>query len=277
MSTLKTIDYGKSRVRVAKIDRQPREHGFTDLTIDIRLQGPFHDAYLKGDNRLVVPTDTMKNVVYALAATRALDPVEEFGQALAEHFWQSHGHVTGANVDIVAHSWQRLDPYAFALGQPRRLARVESTREALVWYGGVDSLVVLKTTKSSFAGFLRDRYTTLADSSDRIMATSVKAVWRFASKPACFNASFEHCRQTLVDVFVGHDSKAVQETLYAMGDAVLSTRPEIDEIRLTMPNKHYVPVNLTPLGLDNRNEIFLPTDEPHGSIEACLARSCLSG
>ncbi|MBM3762650.1 MAG: urate oxidase [Acidobacteria bacterium] len=271
-SKLQAIDYGKSRVRVAKINRQAGEHGFSDLTIDIRLQGQFHDAYLKGDNSLVVPTDTMKNVVYALAATRSLDPIEEFGQALAAHFWQSHEHVTGATLDIIEHDWRRLDPYAFELGQSRRLARVESTRNGVVFSAGIDNLVVLKTTKSSFVGFLKDAYTTLPESLDRIMATSVKAVWRYGNTAVDFNASFERCRQNMVEVFVAHDSKAVQETLFAMGDAVLSKQPEIEEIRLTMPNKHYLPVRLTPFGLENRNEVFLPTDEPHGSIEALLTR-----
>lgn len=271
-SKLKSIDYGKSRVRVAKVNRQAGGHGFTDLTIDIRLQGQFQGAYLEGDNSLVVPTDTMKNVVYALAASRPLDPIEEFGQALAAHFWQSHDHVDGANIDIIEHGWRRLDPYSFELGHARRLARVESTRDGVVLSAGIDNLVLLKTTKSSFVGFLKDPFTTLPESSDRIVATSVKSVWRYGNKEVNFNASFERCRQTMVDVFVAHDSKAVQETLFAMGDAVLSKQPEIEEIRLTLPNRHYLPVNLTPFGLENRNEVFLPTDEPHGSIEALLTR-----
>lgn len=271
-SKLQAIDYGKSRVRVAKVNRQPGEHSFTDLTIDIRLQGQFQDAYFKGDNSLVVPTDTMKNVVYALAASRPLDPMEEFGQALAAHFWQSHDHVTGASIDMIGHGWQRLDPYAFELGHARRLARIESTRDAVVVRAGIDNLVVLKTTRSAFVGFLQSPYTTLPENSDRILATSVKADWRYGNPAVDFNASFERCRKTMVDVFVAHGSKAVQETLFAMGDAVLSQQLEIDEIRLTMPNKHYLPVDLTPFGLENRNEVFLPTDEPHGTIEALLTR-----
>jgi urate oxidase len=271
-SKLKEIDYGKSRVRVAKINREEGRHGFTDLTVDIRLQGSFEECYLTGDNSMVVPTDTMKNTVYGIAAGQGLDPVESFGRTLAEHFLSTHQHVTGVKVDIVQHNWQRLDPYAFELGYAHRLARVECSRQAVVIHAGVDNLVLLKTTKSAFEGFLKDRFTTLKDTNDRILATSVKAFWRYSSPDVNFNASMERCRKTMIDVFVAHESKAVQETIYAMGDAVLQSQPEIAEIRLTLPNKHYIPVNLEPLGLENRNEIFLPTDEPHGLIEACLTR-----
>jgi urate oxidase len=271
-SKLKDIDYGKSRVRVAKINRGETNHGFTDLTVDIRLQGSFEECYLTGDNSQVVPTDTMKNTVYATAATCSLDPIEPFAQALAQHFLSTHKHVTGARIDVVGHRWNRLDPYSFEQGQARRLARVEATREGVVVSAGIDNLVVLKTTKSAFEGFLKDRYTTLKETSDRILATSVRAFWRYTSAEVDFNASMEYCLANLVEVFSAHDSKAVQETIYAMGDAVLERQPEIAEIRLTLPNRHYLPVNLEPFGLENRNEIFLPTDEPHGLIEACLTR-----
>ena len=271
-SKLKDMDYGKSRVRVAKIHRHADRHEFSDLTVDIRLQGAFEECYLSGDNRMVVATDTMKNTVYALAASHNLDPVEPFARALAEHFVSNNQHVTAAKVDVIEHRWNRLDPHAFEQGQSRRLACAEVSRDGVVMHAGLDHLVLLKTTKSSFEGFLRDPYTTLPETNDRILATSVRAYWRYTHADLDFNAAMERCRHTLIDVFCAHQSRAVQETLYAMGDAVLQTQPEIGEIRLTLPNKHYLPVNLEPLGLQNRNEIFLPTDEPHGQIEACLTR-----
>ena len=269
---LKDMDYGKSRVRVAKILRHADRHEFSDLTVDIRLQGAFEECYLSGDNRRVVATDTMKNTVYALAASQDLDPVEPFARALAEHFVSNNPHVTAAKVDVIEHRWSRLDPHAFEQGQSRRLACAEVSRDGVVMHAGLDHLVLLKTTKSAFEGFLRDQYTTLLDTRDRILATSVRAYWRYTHGDLDFNASMERCRHTLIDVFCAHQSGAVQQTLYAMGDAVLQTQPEIGEIRLTLPNKHYLPVNLEPLGLENRHEIFLPTDEPHGQIEACLTR-----
>ena len=271
-SKLKNIDYGKSRVRVAKINRHPDRHEFSDLTVDLRLQGSFEQCYLSGDNSLIVPTDTMKNTVYAIASSVDLDPVEPFALKLAEHFLTTHSHVTAATIHVKEHHWSRVDPYTFEQGQTLRLAKVEMKREGVTIHAGIDKLVLLKTTKSAFEGYLKDLYTTLPETSDRIFATSVRALWRYGDPSVDFNGAMERCRHTLIDVFAAHNSRAVQETLYAMGDAVLQSQNEIAEIRLTLPNKHYLPVNLALLGLENRNEIFLPTDEPHGVIEACLTR-----
>lgn len=271
-SALKHINYGKSRVRVAKIARRAERHDFSDLTVDLRLQGDFESCYLAGDNSMIIPTDTMKNTVYAMAEGRDLDPVESFARAVGEHFLTVYAHVRSAQIDIVEHRWERLDPYTFQQGRFCRLASASVRRDGSAIEAGIDNLVLLKTTKSAFAGYLKDRYTTLKETTDRIMATSVKATWRYGNREVDYNAVMDSCRRLLVDVFAGHDSLAAQQTLYAMGDAVLKRHQEIDEISLTMPNKHYLPVNLEPFGLENRNEIFLPTDEPHGQIEACLTR-----
>jgi urate oxidase len=271
-SKLKSIDYGKSRVRVAKIERRLDHHEFCEFTIALRLAGPFEDCFLNGNNSMIVPTDTMKNTVYAIASQTTLAPAERFAMKLGRHFLDTHAHVTGVGLDIVEHRWNRLDPFTFEQGQSQRLAMVEMTRDSLGIHAGIDNLLVLKTTKSSFVGYLKDQYTTLKETSDRIMATSVRAVWRYDSFDLDFEATMASCRKIMIDVFAAHDSLAVQQTLYAMGDAVLKAHPEIGEIRITLPNKHYLPVNLEALGLENKNEVFLPTDEPHGLIEACITR-----
>jgi len=271
-SALKHINYGKSRVRVAKIVRHENRHDFSDLTVDLRLQGGFEECYLSGDNSMVIPTDTMKNTVYAIAAGQSLDPVEGFARAAGEHFLATHAHVCSAQIDIVEHRWDRLDPYAFEQGRPVRFASALVSRDGVTIHSGVDNLILLKTTKSAFAGYLKDRYTTLKETTDRILATSLKATWRYINLEVDYNAVMASCRRLMVEVFAAHDSLAVQQTLYAMGDAVLQQHEEIAEISLSMPNKHYLPVNLELLGLENRNEIFLPTDEPHGQIEACVIR-----
>ena len=79
-------------------------------------------------------------------------------------------------------------------------------------------------------------------------------------------------RETLLETFAHHQSKSVQHTLYAMGKAALDSNPEIDDINLSMPNKHCLLVDLSRFGQDNPNEIFVPVDEPHGNIQARLRR-----
>ncbi len=271
-SKLKSIEYGKARVRVAKIERHEDRHEFREFTVAVRLAGPFENCYLTGDNSMVVPTDTMKNTVYAIAAQTSLAPAERYAIKLGQHFLDTHAHVTGVDMDIVEHRWDRLDPFTFEQGQSRRLAFVQMTRDGVAVQAGIDNLVVLKTTKSSFAGYLKDKYTTLKETSDRILGTSVRAVWNYDSTDLDFEATMASCRKIMIDVFTAHDSLAVQQTIYAMGDAVLQAHPQIGEIRITLPNKHYLPVNLEVLGLENKNEIFMPTDEPHGLIEACITR-----
>ena len=271
-STLKSMNYGKSRVRVAKIVREGERHQFADFTVDVRLQGSFEDCYLVGDNSMVVPTDTMKNTVYAIASLYGLTPPESFALALARHFLNEHAHVRSARIDVVAHDWHRLDGFTFEKGAANGLVSAEVSREGAVVESGLDNLILLKTTKSAFTGFLKDKYTTLKETNDRILATSLRAVWRYGRNDVDYAAAWTSCRKLLVHVFTAHDSLAVQQTLYAMGSAVLDAHPEISEIRLAMPNKHYLPVDLRPLGLENKNEIFLPTDEPHGQIEATLQR-----
>jgi urate oxidase len=271
-SALKHIDYGKSRVRVAKIVRGEGRHDFHELTVDVRLQGDFEECYMSGDNSRVIATDTMKNTVYAIAAGHGLDPVEGFAGAIGEHFLATYADVRSARIDIVEHRWDRLDPYTFEQGRTIRIASAAVSRDGVELQSGIDNLTLLKTTKSAFTGFLKDRYTTLKETTDRILATSLKATWRYGTTDVDYNSVMASCRRLLVEEFAAHESLAVQQTLYAMGDRVLRRHEEIAEISLAMPNKHYLPVNLEPLGLENRNEIFLPTDEPHGQIEACIVR-----
>ncbi len=273
--------YGKSRVRLVKVDRLADRHDLHDVTVDIRFEGDFETAHTEGDNSKVLPTDTMKNTVYAMARQHPLDPLERFGFVLAEHFLSWNPQVTRVRVRMAERSWIRLrasgrpDPHAFrSAGNERRLAEVTATREGVTVRAGVDELLVLKTTGSAFSGFVRDTYTTLAETDDRILATVVRALWRYddANRQPAFNAAHERARQALLDTFAAHESASVQHTLWAMGRAALAACPEIAGIRLTLPNKHHLLVNLEPFGLTNPNMVYVATEEPFGVIEGEVGR-----
>jgi urate oxidase len=137
---------------------------------------------------------------------------------------------------------------------------------------GVAGLTVLKTSGSAFEGFLTDRYTTLRETDERILATEVTASWRYGSPEVGWAGAAERARRALLEAFAAHDSRSVQHTLYAMGEAVLAAGPEIAEVRLTLPNRHHLPVDLSPYGLANRNEVFVATDRPYGVIEGTVLR-----
>jgi urate oxidase len=272
--------YGKSGIRLVKVTRRPDRHDLKDLTVAVRLEGDFEKAHTEGDNAAVLPTDTMKNTVYAFASERSLDEIESFGVALARHFVDTHAPVSRARIEIAEHLWERLEPsgrphrHAFRrAGEETRVARVALARGAEPSIeAGIEDLVILKTAQSGFSGFPRDPYTTLKETEDRILATSLSALWSYASAENSFNLLWNAVRQTLLEIFADHDSKSVQHTLYAMGEAVLERHEEVARIRLTMPNKHHVPVDLAPFGLVNQNAIFVATEEPYGLIEATVER-----
>ena len=273
--------YGKSAIRLVKVVRGPDSHRVRDLTVDISLQGSFEAAHVQGDNSLVVATDTMKNTTYALAKDHLNGPTERFARALAEHFLEFE-QVESATVATREHSWHPINlpsgvaPDAFLRDTSyTRLALADARRQETTIQAGIEDLTLLKTTGSAFVGFPRDRYTTLPEATDRLMATKVSAQWRYGSgrSEIHYDALFEAARRSLLEIFAEHESASVQASAWIIGRAILERHAEIDEITMTLPNLHHWPVDLSPFGLVNDAEIFVATTEPHGLIEATVRRS----
>lgn len=284
--------YGKSDVRVVKVLRDGARHTVKDLTVRVMLEGAFEGAYLEGDNSSVLPTDTIKNTVYALARTDEMHSIERFALRLSAHFLDRLDHATRATVSIAERTWERiavdgsLHDHAFTgTSGARRTTVVDRTREnehaAATVESGIANLPLLKTTGSGFVGFIQDEFTTLGETTDRLFGTNLTARWRYAGKyenhenddsPVDFNQAFSAIREQLLTVFSTHDSPSVQQTLYLMGEAALGVCADIDEIHLSMPNEHRLLVDLSPFGLDNPNDVFLPVDEPAGQIEGQIKR-----
>jgi urate oxidase len=276
---LSSNNYGKSRVRLVRITRGEDAHHLKDISVDIQFEGDFEDVHTHGDNRKVLPTDTMKNTVYALASERPVGEIEEFGLRLAEYFLEQNAQVRNVRVSMSERLWARIavqgqpHPWAFVAGRPeRRTAMVSATRGSHSTQAGIEDLLVLKSHESAFEGYIKDQYTTLPETRDRIFATVVKATWSYRRQDVAFARSWEGIRNLLLEAFAQHPSESVQHTLYAMAGAVLDAFGEIDAIRLSMPNKHHLPVDLEPFGIENRNEVFVATDEPYGLIEAVVRR-----
>lgn len=264
--------YGKSETHVVRVTKNGATHEIKDMNVSIALAGDFADTHLTGDNSKVVPTDTQKNTVFAFAA----DPVgeiEEFGLRLARHFVAEFPTVDRARVSIEEFSWSRLGGHAFArAGSERRLATITCTHGGEWVVGGVTDLVVLKTTDSEFHGYIKDRYTTLPETRDRIMATSVTARWRFTDTDVDWKGCYPAIVGALTSTFADHYSLSLQSTLYEMGKAVLEAHREVAEVRLAMPNKHHFVVDLSPFGIRNENEVFYAADRPYGLIEGSVVR-----
>jgi urate oxidase len=267
--------YGKAENRVVRVFRDRDPHELVDYNVSVALSGGQEPAHLSGDNSVTLPTDTQKNTVYAFAKEdEVVAQPESFGIRLARHFVDNTEPITRARAKLEAYPWSRLNnPHAFVRdGRYVRTATVTCDGPAAWVVSGVRDLVVLKTTDSEFWGYIQDRYTTLAPTTDRIMATSLVAQWYHTSEDVDWGKSFETVLSALQDTFAGHHSLALQHTLYEMGSAVLGAQPQIAEIRFSAPNKHHFVYDLDRFGLENDNEVFHADDRPYGLIEATVRR-----
>jgi urate oxidase len=271
--------YGKAETRLVTVRRDGDVHHLTDLNVSIALRGDMAASHLSGDNAHVVPTDTQKNTVFAFARQAPVGEIEDFGQRLGRHFVDSFDHVRSARVTIEQYGWERIavddgpHPHSFRrASDEQRTATVTVAGEWVSVVSGLTDLVVLKSTGSEFHGFQRDRYTTLPETTDRVLATAVTARWRHRRPDVDWASSFTSARDALLRAFATTHSLALQQTLYRMGEAVLEGQEEIAEIRLSLPNRHHFAVDLTPFHLDNPNEVFFAADRPYGLIEGTVRR-----
>jgi urate oxidase len=272
--------YGKSGVRLVKVKRGAGRHDLWDLDVAVALEGDFEAAYVEGDNAGLLATDTMRNTVYALARDHLTGSIEEFGLALVDHFLEAGPTVERAEVSITQFPWNRIE--VDSRGHEHSFVRASGERTAKVTRAeggdrsvkaGFDNLLVMKTTQSGWEGFLKERFTTLPDTDDRILATVATAEWSYGKDVDLdFDGLWGGVRDRILATFTDHYSPSVQNTLYRIGKAVLEAFPEVEKIRLSFPNKHHIPYDLSRFGMENPNEIFWATDEPYGLIEGSVER-----
>ena len=265
--------YGKAETRLVRVSRDGETHGLVDFNVSVALSGDLTATHLTGDNSGVLPTDTMKNTVYAFAKQHGAAEPEAFALLLGRHFVSSQPQVHSATVSIESFAWERLGPHSFQRrGDFTRTATAFVTGDGEQVVSGVTGLVLLNSTDSEFHGFVRDEFTTLPETTDRILATAVDARWRHVNVEKDWLQSYDKSLDGLKSAFVGTYSYSLQQTLYAMGRGVLDDQPGIAEIRLALPNKHHYLVDLTGFGLTNDNEVFIAGDRPYGLIEGTVTR-----
>ena len=274
--------YGKAEVRVVKITRDTDRHEIEDLNVTSQLRGDFAGAHLRGDNAHVIATDTQKNTIYAFARSGIGSP-EAFLLRLSEHFTTEFDWVSGGQWLAEQYGWDRIQangaPHDHSFvrnGQEIRTAAVIVDGDRTHVIAGLKDLTVLKSTRSGFVGYPKDPFTTLTETTDRVLATDVSARWRYTDPTIDFNESYHQIKALLLEAFTEDYSAALQNTLYTMGKQVLEIREDVDEIRFSMPNKHHFVVDLSPFGLDNPNEVFFAADRPYGLIEATVTRDTAS-
>ncbi len=271
--------YGKAQVRLLRVYRQTDQHEVREVRAKVMLEGDFEAAYIKADNSPVVATDSMKNLVNVLALEHLQTDNEPFAVDIAQTFLDRYAHVSQVSVELEETPWQRMEidgqvqAHSFQPGDGSRMwCQVTLSRSGREIRSGIRGLQIMKTTKSGFSDFWRDEYTTLPETADRILCTRLQATWNYVKFPASYPAVTAAVRRVLLRVFATTYSESVQDSMYRMGEAVFAEVPEVGEITLAMPNIHYNSIDLSAFGKDTANQLFLPTDEPHGDIEATLRR-----
>ena len=275
--------YGKAENRVVRVYRDTARHQIRDLNVSTSLRGAFEDAHTTGDQAEILPTDTQKNTVFAFAKEKGIDSIEEFALTLGDHYIAQTPAANGARIEIDEYAWDRIQvdgaghDHSFVRsggGVRTTVVNIDGRGEDRRAYvvSGIKDLVVLKSTGSEFHGYIKDKYTTLQETHDRILATSLVARWRYDHTDVDWDKSYDAIRALLLQRFAEIHSLALQQTLYGMGEAVLEQHPEVAEIKFSAPNKHHFLVDLSPFGVENPGEVFFAADRPYGLIEASVVR-----
>jgi urate oxidase len=270
--------YGKAGNHLFKVVRASDRHELRDYRVDVALSGDYDAVHTEGDNTEAMATDTMRNTVYAVAQQQSFDSPEAYGLQLVDYLLTQPG-VRGARVSVVEQRWDRIvvdgRPHQHSFTKAaggKHTAVVSGDGERRSVTAGIDDLQVLKTTNSGWANFLEGGYRTLADTDDRILATSITASWDYREPEGDFGAVWTGVHEQIGRTFTDHFSPSVQHTIWRMGQAVLERFEEIERISFLLPNKHHILYDLSPFGLENDREIYWVTVEPYGRIEATIER-----
>jgi urate oxidase len=272
-------NYGKSDVRLVKVYRDAQRHEITDVWVDVALEGDFRAAHTDGNNTGLLATDTMRNTIYALARDHLHESIEEFGKVLIRHFVQAGPTVERARVRFTEHLWDRIvvngqaHDHAFQRAAGKHTATVEGDGQTFTVTSGIAEMMVLKTTQSGWSNFLRESFTTLPETDDRILATVVTANWVYNTPSLDYPASWAGVRDQILATFTDHFSPSVQNTLYLIGKAVLERFASIEKIHLSFPNRHHILYNLERFGMENNLQIYHADAEPYGLIEGWVERA----
>jgi len=307
-SSLTFARYGKDKVRVFRIVRNGDWHDVVEYTVCALLEGKIETSYTQADNTCVVATDTVKNTVNVIAKTspHVLNPAL-FALHVALHFVTKYDHLSKAVVTLEQFKWSRipvgdkaeLHKHAFVRdGDEKGIVKVEvdssegkdKIKGSVV--AGLKDLLVLKSSGSAFENFYVDEFTTLTPVSDRILSTSVECEYTIQlpagyltidglaklGETAKFTEVAVNAKKITLELFATDESASVQATVYKMAQKILEENATVQDVTYRLPNKHYIPVNLTFMGLENmtppeKADVFTPVESPSGLIIATVSRS----
>lgn len=271
--------HGESRLRMLRLVRKGDRHDPHDLTVSLRFEGDFAAAFTEGRPAGVVPGEALKNLVHTTARQHAIADIESFGLELCRRALEAHPQITRIRADLSEQPWQRMEVGGKAQGQAftisgpeQRTAAVTSNGTHVAVVSGIERLTLMRS-----AGFVPPGHPRLRDEADEgiapLVVGSLSVRWTYSTPDVTFGAYRQGIRGTVVETIALHASRSVQHTLYAIGDVLLASYPEISVISLTMHERPYRAADLFHAHVENPDEVFVALDEPVGIIELTLERS----
>lgn len=304
---LREHNHGKTRVRILKVIRDdPNQHVICEFNVETKLFcEDYAKCFTKEDNSDLVATDTQRNTVYMVAKRCGPDVTtpEDFGIALCEHFLKEYAMLDAVEVKVHQVLWERVvmentslqqislvpHPHAFIKQAPEtyschvRLDRKQDEPAVPKVTSSIQKMTILKTTQSGFEHYLQDKYTLLPPTRERCLATEMDFAWTFEDNSEVGKVDYGHVRNQvrqwlLLGVFgpppTGVYSASLQATIYDSACLVLDHVPQVSSIKIDTPNLHYIPfMQLSQLGETFANDIYVPTNEPSGSITCTVTRN----
>ena len=271
--------HGESRVRMLRLVRRGDRHDPRDLTVSLRFEGDFGGAFREGRPAGVIPGEALKTLVHTCARQHATGEIESFGLELCRRLLETHPQVAKVRAEVTEQPWLRMEVggkaqgQAFVLGGPeQRGAAITSNGTQIAVVSSIDNLTVMRTS-----GFMPSRPSAATDDvGDEglppLVVGALNIRWTYSTPDVTFGAYRQGVRSVVVETMALHASRSVQYTLYAIGDVLLASYPEISVVSLAMHERPYRPVDLFHANVENPDDLFVAVEEPVGVVEVTLER-----
>lgn len=276
---LSSHSYGASHIPLLRITRRGDRHDLRDLVIGVGVEGDVADAFTRGDNALLLPSDTLRNTAHAIARDETLAEIEHIGMALAGHFMSHQPQFTRVRIDLAEQPWARLPVGGRAQGQAfttsnseRRTAVVTSNGSRMSVVAGLDDFTIMKTGGAAFEGYLADQFTTVASAPERVLSVTAAASWTYVHDEVPFGVTWHAIRQLLIEAFVEHHSRSAEHTAHAMADMVLASYVDVGDVTVRLRQRSLPLVELEKFGIENGRVLFQPEEAPELTADVTLSR-----
>jgi urate oxidase len=261
-----------------RIVRRGDRHDPRDLTVAVRIEGDFDDAFTGGAADARIPAETVTNVAHAAARDHAGGEIEAYGLALCDRLLATNARASRIRVEIAEQPWSRLEVggkaqgQAFLAGPPeRRTAAVTSNGQQHAVVSGIEQLTIMRSS-----GFAPPRRTQDPGGADDglspLLVATLAARWTYTSGDVAFGPYRQGIRTAIIETFACKEHRSLPQTLHAIADVVLASCQEIADVTLSVQERPYRPVDLFAAGIENPDDLFVVREEPLAVLDVTVER-----